>query len=123
MFWVTDNFLMRNKRKVRPNGTIAEPTEVTLFERVKVRYRSLQSGSSSRGGPQTLTGIDDTDSDALASDLDEELLLDRAALMATVSAISLSSSDNNGNNGGANLESTSASASKTIQRNSVSSLT
>lgn len=88
MFWVTDNFLMRHKRKTRQIATISlgdgdddddgGGAETTLFERVRVRYRSLHSG-----GKATATdGGDSGESDAIgcAAEEEEAFLMDRDVL-------------------------------------------
>lgn len=46
IFWVTDNFLMRHKRL--PRSVNLDKAEITLFERVKVRYRALHTKHSPR---------------------------------------------------------------------------
>lgn len=60
IFWVTDNFLMLHKRKPRPLNV--DPSQASLFERVKVRYRAL------RTKPTNHLHLEDSESDILLSD-------------------------------------------------------
>lgn len=56
MFWVTDNFLMRRSTRR------GRPSDPSLMQRVKVRYRKIKKEK-----------LDDSESDILLS-ADEELL-------------------------------------------------
>lgn len=118
MFWVTDNFLMRHKRKARPIATISDGAEATLFERVKVRYRSLQGGG---GRTQPLLLSDEScESDAMMAASEES---DNGGMERVPLAASSSSSSSVGASGNSPALTVLVSETRTAkQRNSISSL-